>query len=78
VTSSSMIYPHADGAAADRSTRIGLELSDLDSTLQRLACAGVTIRTRPTETPWGRRAVVIDSDGRSVELVTRPNPTGEV
>lgn len=72
------IYPLADGAAADRSTRFGFDLSDLDATLHRLAEAGTTIRTPPTGTPWGRRAVVIDPDGRSVELVARPNPTGEV
>ena len=63
------IYPLGDGATADRSTRLGFRLSELDSTLQVLTEAGVTIRTPPAATPWGRRAVVLDPDGRSVELI---------
>ena len=63
------VYPLGEGATAERSTRLGFRLPDLDSTLQALGDAGVTIRTPPTSMPWGRRAVVLDPDGRSVELI---------
>lgn len=63
------IYPLPEGASADHSTRLGFRLSDLDATLKVLVSSGVPIRTPPTVTPWGRRAVVLDPDGRSVELV---------
>src|SRR5262245_31042531 len=58
------IYPLANDAVADSTTRLGFAVSDLDSLLDKLRADGTVVR----DTPWGRRTVVRDPDGRNVEL----------
>jgi predicted enzyme related to lactoylglutathione lyase len=63
------VYPLPDGAAvADGTTRLGFAVPDLDRVLESLRYSGAPLLNPPRETPWGRRAVVRDPDGRSVEL----------
>ncbi|MFN3650970.1 MAG: VOC family protein [Armatimonadota bacterium] len=63
------LYPLPSGAAAERSDlRLGFAVGDLHATLLRLRRIGTDVRSQPTDTEWGLRAVVSDPDGRSVEL----------
>jgi predicted enzyme related to lactoylglutathione lyase len=59
------LYPLQDGEA-DSTTRLGFAVPDLDAVLARL---GAAVVSGPAMTPWSRRAVVKDPDGRRVELV---------
>ena len=58
------LYP----GQADAETRLGFAVSDVDATVSALRALGAVVRVAPKDSPWGRRAVVLDSDGRSVEL----------
>ena len=58
------LYP----GEADVGTRVGFAVADVDATVSRLQALGASVRAAPKDSPWGRRAVVLDPDGRSVEL----------
>jgi lactoylglutathione lyase len=63
------LYPlAADDAVADKTTRLGFAVGNLDDVLNGVRTLGVTVITSPQQTPWGLRAVVHDPDGRAVEL----------
>jgi lactoylglutathione lyase len=66
------IYPGNDGVAPDRknggATLIGLTVVSLDTVLNELSELGVTSLSPPKTSAWGRRAVVLDPDGRAIEL----------
>lgn len=66
------IYPVK--GEATRSIRLGFKVENVDETYSRLLDQGATIETSPSDSPWGRRAVVADPNGRLVELT---QPTGE-
>jgi lactoylglutathione lyase len=63
------IYPSRNEEDVTNKTRFGFRVDDVDSIVDTLAQLGATIRTPPTDTEWGRRAVVNDLDGHTVELV---------
>lgn len=65
------IYPAKSPEQVDRTTSVGLNVSDLGETLQRLTSSGVTIDREPQAFEWGTQAIVKDPDGRSVILVER-------
>ena len=62
------IYPLSTNAEADTTTRLGFQVPALDAVLDGLTTQGAKVVTAAKETPWGYRAVVLDPDGRSVEL----------
>jgi predicted enzyme related to lactoylglutathione lyase len=62
------IYPLAEGETADRSTRLGFRIGQLDAVILQLTQAGVAVVSAAKTTQWGYCAVVRDPDGRSVEL----------
>jgi lactoylglutathione lyase len=66
------IYPGVDGAAPPRqnggATMLGFRVVSLDASLAALTQLGAQVVTPPRDSPWGRRAVVMDLDGRAVEL----------
>lgn len=65
------LYPLGSKDAADATTRVGFAVDHLGMTLGNVkAVTGAVIR-EPEATAWGRRAVVRDPDGRSVELYER-------
>ena len=75
------VYPAtvADaGAAPPRShpgaTMPGFAVDSLDATLTTLRATGVPILIPAEDVGWGRRAVVSDPDGRSVEISESPRP----
>ncbi len=47
---------------------LGFRVASLEPALEALEPLGVRILTPPRTTPWGRRAVVQDPDGRAVEI----------
>ncbi|WP_339909907.1 VOC family protein [Symmachiella dynata] len=63
------IYPLPDETSpVDTTTRLGFSVPDLDGVVDKLKTGQSEIVTAVKETAWGKRAVVRDPDGRSVEL----------
>jgi catechol 2,3-dioxygenase-like lactoylglutathione lyase family enzyme len=73
------LYPGKPGAAPERTaagaTLLGFRVDDLDGALAAVRASGAPVVSAPAETPWGRRAVVLDPDGRAVELKQAPQPS---
>ena len=68
------IYPATAAAPPDTSTRVGFAAADVSRTCDALRAAGHPIRSEPRASEWGVRAVTIDPDGRSVELLQEDAP----
>jgi lactoylglutathione lyase len=67
------VYPLPDAnATTDSTTRLGFSVNDLERVVGSLRALGYTLLNPPRETPWGRRVMVRDPDGRAVELYQRP------
>lgn len=62
------IYPLHPDATTDTTTRLGFQVESLDAVLETLSAEGAAIKAAPKMEPWGYSAVVLDPDGRSVEL----------
>jgi len=67
------IYPLGSKGLPTTSARIGFSVDDVDSVTRLLEEAGGKIISAPKDSEWGRRAVIKDLDGHSVELITPPN-----
>ncbi len=65
------IYPLASLSSPTAGLRLGFRVDSVDDMVNMLAGLGAIIVTRPTDTDWGRRAVIKDFDGHFVELVTQ-------
>ena len=71
------IYPQEDGGdtppeyRAAGASLLGFEVESLDETYRAAKRVGAGVLIRPEEVPWGRRAVILDPDGRTVELNER-------
>jgi lactoylglutathione lyase len=66
------IYPLATGQTPTTGTRIGFSVDSVDELLPLVRDLGAEVVTEPHDSEWGRRAVVKDLDGHTVELVTPP------
>ena len=66
------LYP-IGSAGPTTSARIGFSVDDVDSVAETLADVGGELLFGPVDSRWGRRAVVKDLDGHTVELLTPPN-----
>ena len=62
------IYPNEEKEALD-GTRIGFSVSDIHKMVEKITEAGYEVVTAPKKSKWGKRSVVKDSDGRSIELL---------
>jgi len=51
--------------------RIGFQVAALDDIVAKLAAAGGHVVTPPSDSEWGRRAVVKDLDGHTIELLAQ-------
>jgi len=67
------IYPQRDADDMTTNTRIGFNVDDVDGVIDLLREIDATIVAEPKDTKWGRRAVVKDLDGHTIELVTPVN-----
>ena len=72
------IYPQRNADDVTTNTRIGFSVDDVDGVINLLREIDATIVTEPTNTEWGRRAVVMDFDGHTVELVTPANREAKI
>ena len=63
------IYPETDSTLTTTATRIGFKVADLDALLPMLVERGGRIASPAKDSPWGRRAVLIDPTGHKVELL---------
>lgn len=66
------IYPLGSNQQPTTSARIGFSVDDVDSAVRSLEEAGGEVISTPKDSEWGRRAVLKDLDGHSVELITPP------
>ena len=64
------IYPLTPKSSPTTGTRIGFNVDCVDGVVKMLAKIGATVVTPPADSEWGRRAVVKDFDGHTIELVT--------
>lgn len=63
------IYPLAKGQEQpDKNLRIGFTLAGFDEVIAKLQTAGDVFAAAPAQTAFGYCAIVIDPDGRKVEL----------
>ncbi|MEO7995023.1 MAG: VOC family protein [bacterium] len=73
------IFEGTEGQAPKRheggGTMIGFRVDSLDAALARLEPLEIRMIYPPHDAPWGRRAVVLDPDGRAVELNETPVQT---
>ena len=67
------IYPSRDENDVTYNTRIGFSVDSVDGCLELLEKLNVDVVSPAKDSEWGRRAVVRDLDGHTVELVTPPN-----
>lgn len=65
------IYPAKSPEQVDRSTSVGLNVSDIEQTIAQLTASETTIVSQVQEFDWGMQAIIKDPDGRSVILVER-------
>ena len=65
------IYPSTEKSPPTSGTRIGFIVGSVNQLVPILEEIGAVILTPPTDSEWGRRAVVKDLDGHVVELITR-------
>ena len=66
------IYPGENATPLDRissgATMLGFGVTSLDSAVAAVQTLGSQIVTSPRDSTWGRRAVVLDPDGRAIEI----------
>ena len=67
------IYPASTETDVDRTTRLGFEVPELLEILGILRANGHKVSQEPKASAWGLRSVIIDPDGRSVELLQTDN-----
>ncbi len=63
------IYPAGAVTDVDRTTRLGFEVQELDEIVGILRANGHRVFSRTQSFSLGLRSVIIDPDGRSVELL---------
>ena len=67
------IYPQRNESAKTTKTRLGFSVNSVDRVLTLLESLDVEVVSPAKDSQWGRRAVVRDLDGHTVELVTPPD-----
>ena len=72
------IYPVTAKSGPTTGVRIGFRVNSVDEIVQLLLKEGAVVVSPPADSEWGRRAVVKDLDGHTVELVTPRGAGGAV
>ncbi|WP_439698683.1 VOC family protein [Mucilaginibacter sp. AW1-7] len=63
------IYPLTKSQTeADKSLRLGFEIDNFDTTIELLKENNIVFLSQPISTEFGLMAIVIDPDGRKIEL----------
>ena len=68
------IYPAPTDDPPANSVRLGFAVASLDRLVETLVEAGGKLISEPLDSPWGRRAVVADPEGRRLELMEARGP----
>lgn len=63
------IYPATSSKARTENLRLGFLVPELDAKVESLRGFLVTVVSEPKESEWGRRAVLLDFDGNTIELL---------
>lgn len=63
------IYPQTKPDQTTTATRLGFQVANLDALVAQLSTQNIPILLPPTDSPWGRRAIILDPDGHTIELV---------
>ena len=71
------IYSRSEKQQPTVSVRLGFSVDDVDVVVETLVHSGAKVVSGPRDSEWGRRAVVKDIDGHTVELV-EPNKREQV
>ena len=66
------IYPANGAEESTTFTRLGFSVPSLNNALDQLRGLDATVLVEPSETEFGRRAVVKDFEGHKVELYEKP------
>ena len=64
------VYPLSPQSIPTTGTRIGFRVNSVDQVFELLVKAGAIVIAPPTDSEWGRRAVIKDLDGHTVELIS--------
>ena len=64
------IYPCSATMPATNAVRLGFRVTSVDEAIECLKRAGIEPIKLPQDSPWGRRAVVRDPDGNTVEITS--------
>jgi len=62
------IYPRTADDERTTAVRVGFVVGDLDHALDAAVAAGGRVVSPAKHTQWGRRAVLVDSEGHKLEL----------
>jgi lactoylglutathione lyase len=66
------IYESSNGRSSGLreggSSILGFQIDHLDEVLIQMKTQNFSIASGPEDRPWGRRAIIIDPDGRAVEI----------
>jgi lactoylglutathione lyase len=65
------LYPATPDGPSTLGTRIGFSVPSLDDVIAAYADMPAAVVSPVKDSPWGRRAVVVDPDGHRMELVQR-------
>ncbi|OJJ19395.1 hypothetical protein BKI52_21540 [marine bacterium AO1-C] len=63
------IYPATSAEKVTRNIRLGFQVEQLDIVLNTLIEAGFVVHQPAKKSTWGYRAVILDPEGRKIELV---------
>ncbi|WP_439344145.1 VOC family protein [Vacuolonema iberomarrocanum] len=63
------IYPRRKHYDEAIQIRFGFRVDDVDTIVEQLLELEVTVCQEPHDSPWGRRTVVKDFDGYTIELI---------
>jgi len=66
------IYPASEKFPASSSTRLGFTVCSVDQSVMDIESANHQVLSGPQDSPWGRRAVIVDPDSHRVELTEKP------
>jgi predicted enzyme related to lactoylglutathione lyase len=64
------IYPRTEQRDGSQSLRLGFRVASVDDITTRLEQLGATLVKPAGDSPWGRRAILRDPDGYTLELTS--------
>jgi predicted enzyme related to lactoylglutathione lyase len=64
------LYPRKADAPLVQAVRIGFQVPSVDVAIARLQVAGIQPVRLPENSAWGRRAVIRDPDGNTIEITS--------